>query len=168
MFHIAKFDLDLDKGSFTAFWHWPPFSLCPPTVGLGGHGPIQPAHPHHLGDQLLYLPVALPQSQPLDVAARQHGLLGPQWQAEGGVELKVINSLLWCIFCKAKWLTHFFFILEVHFSWIQRYSLTFRPQIFFFVKPESIHKLDAVQAALSKSLKPGWNPMELCFFGLLI
>lgn len=64
-------------------------SLRSPAVRLGGHGPIQPAYPHHLGDQFPQLPVALPQSQPLDVDAHQPRLPQPQRQAEGGMELKV-------------------------------------------------------------------------------
>lgn len=55
----------------------------------GGHGPIQPTHPRHLGDQFPHLPVALPQSQPLGVRARQLRLPQPQRQAEGGMELEV-------------------------------------------------------------------------------
>lgn len=55
----------------------------------GGHGPIQPTHPRHLGDQFPHLPVALPQSQPLGVRARQPRLPQPQRQAEGGMELEV-------------------------------------------------------------------------------
>lgn len=47
------------------------------TVGLDGHGPIQPAYPHHLGDQFPHLPVALSQSQPLDVHANQPWLPWP-------------------------------------------------------------------------------------------
>lgn len=58
-------------------------------VDLGGHGPIQPTHPRHLGDQFPHLPVALPQSQPLGVRARQPRLPQPQRQAEGGMELEV-------------------------------------------------------------------------------
>lgn len=65
--------------------------VSPPTVGLDGHGPIQPAYPHHLGDQFPHLPVALPQSQPVDVHARQPRLPRPQRQTEGGMELKVIT-----------------------------------------------------------------------------
>lgn len=71
-----------------------PLSLHPSTVGLGGHGPIQPAYPHHLGDQFPHLPVALPQSEPLDVHAHQPRLPRPQRQAEGGMELKVTQHEL--------------------------------------------------------------------------
>lgn len=78
--------------SFLTFYH---FSLHPLTVGLGGYGPIQPAYLHHLGDQFPHLPVALPQSQPLDVHAHQPRLPQPQWQAEGGMELKVTWMNLW-------------------------------------------------------------------------
>lgn len=59
----------------------------------GGHGPIQPAYPHHLGDKFPRLPVALPQSQPLGVHAHQPWLPQPQRQAEGGMELKVTLTI---------------------------------------------------------------------------
>lgn len=74
---------------FTFLYILYPPSLHPPTVDLGGHGPIQPAYPHHLGDKFPHLPVALPQSQPLGVHAHQPWLPQPQRQAEGGMELKV-------------------------------------------------------------------------------
>lgn len=71
------------------FLHLFSISVLPLTARLGGHGPIQPAYPHHLGDQFPHLPVALPQSQPLDVDTHQPRLPRPQRQAEGGMELKV-------------------------------------------------------------------------------
>lgn len=54
-----------------------------------GHGPFQPAHLRHLGDQFPHFPVALSQRQSLGVQPHQPRLPQPQWQAEGGVELKV-------------------------------------------------------------------------------
>lgn len=79
-----------------------PLSIVFSAVDSGGHGPIQPTHPRHLGDQFPHLPVALPQSQPLGVRARQPRLPQPQRQAEGGMELQVtlmvhrgFSSFMW-------------------------------------------------------------------------
>lgn len=60
-----------------------------PAVGSGGHGPLQPADPAHLGGELLLFPVALSQREPLGVVQNQPWLPQTHPQTEDRVELKV-------------------------------------------------------------------------------
>lgn len=66
-------------------------------VGSGGHGPLQPADPAHLGGEFLHLPVALSQREPLGVVQNQPWLPQTHPQTEDRVELKVMKHA--CSFC---------------------------------------------------------------------
>lgn len=66
-------------------------------MGSGGHGPLQPADPAHLGGEFLHLPVALSQREPLGVVQNQPWLPQTHPQTEDRVELKVMKHA--CSFC---------------------------------------------------------------------
>lgn len=47
------------------------FSALSLAAGSGGHGPLQPADPAHLGGEFLHFPVALSQREPLGIVQNQ-------------------------------------------------------------------------------------------------
>jgi len=63
-------------------------------VGSGGHGPLQPADPAHLGGEFLHLSVALSQREPMGVVQNQPWLPQTHPQTEDRVELKVMKKCL--------------------------------------------------------------------------
>lgn len=74
------------------------FSALSLAVGSGGHGPLQPADPAHLGGEFLHLPVALSQCEPMGVIQNQPWLPQTQPQTEDRVELKVQKHVLCRLF----------------------------------------------------------------------